>query len=59
MELTKEEEEIILVHRRERKRQLEYKKKQESCLHTNMYYAGHSHNDDCYECKDCGYYDWR
>ena len=31
---------------------------QKSCTH-EMYYAGHSHNDDCYECVICGFIDWR
>jgi len=31
---------------------------QDSCKH-ETYYAGHSHNDDCYECVICGFIDWR
>lgn len=31
---------------------------QKNCKH-EMHYAGHSHNDDCYECEICGFIDWR
>jgi len=33
--------------------------KQDNCKTHDFRYEGHGHNDDCYECRKCGFIEWR
>jgi len=55
--LTDDEWYIVKQHRKQVKAAAERAKKQKECEH-EWRYAGHGHNDDCYECRKCGSSKW-
>ena len=38
---------------------VEKEDREATCQHPRIRRTGHSHNDDCYECPECGYIEWR
>ena len=50
--------ELIHRHRRSIEEACQRREKQKNCKH-NWRYSGHGHNDDAYECTECGATEWR
>lgn len=50
---------LVMKHRIQVAERILELKKIDECPHTDRYYAGHSHNDDAYKCKQCGHIEWR
>lgn len=58
MALSDEEKRLVESHRRDKEQRQAYLLKQQTCDH-DYRYAGHSHNDDAFECRKCGHTDFR
>jgi predicted metal-binding protein len=53
-----QEIQIIQEHRRLISKKNQLLELRKNCKH-EFYYAGHGHNDDCFECRKCGQTEWR